>query len=667
MAITLVKQDSGFKIEFKGRTILEHTSETPCVLTGVGRPAVESLSGFFKVKEALPDLKGQVSFDIVGAGDREVVIKFGSSLMMSLTEEAGRLEIRLNSDNPEEDRLLLRMPSVLNERIYGGGEQYSRKTLNGKKLPIWISEPGVGRRKDLFSTVVAVRMGHFPKWYNTYYTQPTFLTSKGLYFHSHSSAYSELDFQKKEEYGLYFWDIPERITIGVEGDLAGAVSELSAMLGRQPSPPDWIYDGFILGVQGGAKIVKEKLARVKSSGVKVAGLWCQDWEGRRKTSFGSQLKWAWEPDETLYPDFKEYIADLRESGVRYLGYNNTFLTPGSRMWDEAVEKGYFIRRDDGSVYTVDVPFDPAGMVDFTNPEAVVWLKGIIRKNMIDTGLSGWMADFGEMVPHDTKMFSGESGLTYHNRYPVDWAKLNREVIEEAGLEDEIFTFMRAGYAGGAKYNTSVWNGDQLVDWSKEDGLPSSIMGSLTLGLCGVGYTHSDVGGYTTLFWKKRSKELLMRWAEYSAFTQTMRSHEGNRPENNVQYGSGDQETLIHLARMVRIFTGLKPYHTALSSEYREKGLPAMRLMEMHYPDEIGVLEKYSYQYLYGRDLLVAPVIKPGKTKWKVCFPTDNWVHLWSGHEYSGGIAMVDAPLGKPPVFYRKKSEYRDLFSKLREV
>lgn len=667
MAVSLVRKEEGFKIEFKGRTILNHNNGSSCILAGVGKPEVQSLSGFFKIREASPALKELAVIEIIREAENEVVILFENSLSMSLSEEDGRLEIRFDCKETSIDRLLLRLEGAAAERVYGGGEQYSRKILNGRKLPVWISEPGVGRGKNLFTAIVAARLGHFPKWYNTYYGLPTFLTSSGFYCHSHSSVYTELDFKKPDKYGLYFWEVPKRITIGVEDSLADAVGGISLLLGRQPALPEWIYDGFILGIQGGTRIVKDKLARVQSAGVKVAGIWCQDWEGRRKTSFGSQLKWAWESDETLYPGLRDYISELKDAGVRFLGYNNTFLTPGSAMFDEAVEKGYLITREDGSVYTVDVPFDPAGMVDFTNPEAKNWLKNIIRKNMIDIGLSGWMADFGEMIPHDTVLASGETGLSYHNRYPVDWAKLNREVIEEAGLSDEIFTFMRAGFSGSAQYNTSVWNGDQLVDWSKDDGIPSAIMASLTLGLTGVGYTHSDVGGYTTLGWKKRSKELLMRWAEYSAFTQTMRSHEGNRPDSNAQYGTADSEMLIHLGKMVRIFTALKPYHKALSTEYTETGLPSMRTMEMHYPDEIERLEKYPYQYLYGRDLLVAPVIKKGKRRWKVCFPSDTWVHLWTGAEYNGDLSVVDAPLGQPPVFYRRSSDFAPLFQKLREL
>ncbi len=668
MSFQLIRVPSGFSIEFKGRIILTHTVDSPCLSVGIGIPRVKSFSGFFRIKEARPKMNPLSSFEILEDDSFRGVIRLGNVLTMTIEELEGRLDFRFKAEAPRLNRFRINLKGIRNEKIYGGGEQYARKNLKGSKLPVWISEPGTGRRFDLFTILFAIRTGHIPRWYNTYFSMPTWLTSSGMFCHSHSSAYTELDFRNREKYSLYLWEVPECISLGLETDLKGALCGLTGLLGRQPELPEWLYDGFILGVQGGRTVVDKKLARVKAAGVKLAGLWCQDWEGRRKTSFGHQLRWAWKADETLYPDLSGYIKTLREEGIRFLGYNNTFLTPGSSMFDEALEKGYLIKREDGSLYTVDVPFDPAAMVDFTNPAASLWLKQIIKDNMIDTGLSGWMADFGEMIPHDCVPASGESGLTYHNRYPVDWARLNREAIIEAGREGDIFTFMRAGFSGASHYSCSNWTGDQLVDWSRADGLPSAIMASLTLGLSGIGYVHSDIGGYTTLGWKKRSRELLMRWAEFSAFTQTMRSHEGNRPGNNVQYGDGDSELLAHLARMTRIFSAMKPYHQLLSHEYQEKGLPPMRIMELHYPEQSGAFRKYRYQYLYGEDLLVAPVIKPGKREWKVYLPRDQWIHLWTGMESTGGgLIKVAATPGEPPVFYRKNSYHTQLFSGLRNL
>ena len=140
------------------------------------------------------------------------------------------------------------------------------------------------------------------------------------------------------------------------------------------------------------------------------------------------------------------------------------------------------------------------------------------------GFKGWMADFGEYLPADAICRNG-SGLENHNKWPMLWAKCNREAVREAGKEGEIVFFMRAGAAGSQNYATLIWAGDQCVDWSEDDGLPSVITAALSLGMSGFGLHTCDAGGYTTLFHLKRDKELLLRWLEFACFTPVMRTHE----------------------------------------------------------------------------------------------------------------------------------------------
>jgi alpha-glucosidase len=152
----------------------------------------------------------------------------------------------------------------------------------------------------------------------------------------------------------------------------------------------------------------------------------------------------------------------------------------------------------------------------------------------------------------------------------------------------------------------------------------------------------------------------MRWAEHAAFTQIMRSHEGNRPDACWQFNS-DRETLRHLARMTDIYTRLKPYHMHLAEQYEQTGRAPIAHPAMQYgPDE--TLHRLKYQYLYGEDLMVAPVYKKGVKRQKLYLPDDAWIHLWSGREYRSGWQTVDAPLGYPPVFYRKGSTFKELFA-----
>jgi len=214
----------------------------------------------------------------------------------------------------------------------------------------------------------------------------------------------------------------------------------------------------------------------------------------------------------------------------------------------------------------------------------------------------------------------------------------------------------------------MWNGDQMVDWSVDDGLPSVIPASLSLGLSGFGISHSDIGGYTTFDNQLgkiiRSKELFMRWTELAAFTPVMRTHEGNRPEINCQFDF-DDEALDHLATMVSIHVNLKPYLQKLNEENSKSGIPFMRNLYTNYPTEDT--KDIQYEYLLGRDILVSPVIKPGEENHEVFLPDDVWIDLWDEKEYRGGVHTIASPIGKPPVFIRKKSQFKTELLTIKEV
>ena len=275
-----------------------------------------------------------------------------------------------------------------------------------------------------------------------------------------------------------------------------------------------------------------------------------------------------------------------------------------------------------------------------------------------------MADFGEYLPADA-VCKGGSGLVTHNQWPMLWAKCNREAVEEAGKLGDCVFFMRAGAAGSQKYSTLLWAGDQCVDWSEDDGLPSVITAALSAGLSGFGLHTCDIGGYTTLFHLHRDEELLRRWLEFACFTPVMRTHEGNRPDSNVQlYDSA--ETLAFAARLTAVHDRLLPYFRRCIAENTERGLPVMRPLFFAAPEHALAWSHLAHSYLLGGDLLVAPVVEPAADSRWVFLPAGDWVHRWSGRPYAPGEHEVPAPLGEPPVFYRASSAFADLFASLRE-
>ena len=335
-----------------------------------------------------------------------------------------------------------------------------------------------------------------------------------------------------------------------------------------------------------------------------------------------------------------------------LGYCNPFLAVEKPLYEYASKMGYCVKDKDGKDYYVKITTFPAAMVDLTNPQAYEWLKGIIKKNMVEFGFSGWMADFGEYLPTDCVLHSGEDAKLVHNTWPALWAKLNREVVEETGNLGKIMFFTRAGFTGTPKYSTMMWNGDNHVDYSVDFGLPSVIPAMLSLTCSGFGLSHSDIGGYTTFMKLKRSEELYMRWCEMNAFSVLMRGHEGLNPDLNAQFDASEK-VLAHGAKMSRIHKALMPYLKKAVSYNAQSGVGVVRPLFFYYDEPDAYNE--GYEYLLGRDVLVAPILKKDAYSREVYLPDDEWIHIESKREYKGGRYNIPAPLGEIPVFVRKNA------------
>ncbi|MEY4056317.1 MAG: hypothetical protein RL519_1652, partial [Pseudomonadota bacterium] len=250
--------------------------------------------------------------------------------------------------------------------------------------------------------------------------------------------------------------------------------------------------------------------------------------------------------------------------------------------------------------------------------------------------------------------------------PVLWAEVNAQAVESRRKTGDAVFFMRAGFSGVQGHCPLLWAGDQSVDFTRHDGIGTVITAALSAGLVGNAYSHSDCGGYTSLLGNVRTVELMERWCELSAFAPVMRSHEGNRPDDNLQYDS-TPDLLACFARWSRVHAHLAPYVRHLCGEAVELGLPAQRPLFLHFPEDER-LYAVQDQYLYGADMVVAPVIEDGARERQVILPGDGqWVHAFTDEVYPAGIHTVAAPIGCPPVFYNISSDYAELFAGLRKL
>ena len=544
-------------------------------------------------------------------------------------------------DNYEETNFWFSLESFeyQKETIRGCGLQYTDGDLRGKEIPIWVSE---WYHNQLYSDELErIR----PPLNTSYHPQPMFKSSRGYTFCAYGSSYAKFDFTKENVHQFYFVDMPYRIEINLRGFDGGNP--------LYPPLAEWVHNGVILGVQGGTEVVEEKLEKMSQCGTKISGIWAQDWSGKRITSFGKRVFWNWKWNEEFYPNLKEKIIQWKDQyeGCRFLTYINPYIAVDGSLFTEANENDYLVKRLDSEekVYLIDFGEFDGGIVDLTNPRAFQWYKKVIQKNLIDIGISGWMADFGEYLPCDVRVHANIPGSLIHNLWPILWARCNHEAIRDAGKLDEIIFFMRSGYLNIQRYCPLFWTGDQSVDFSNECGLPAGLRSALSLSLSGILCIHTDIGGYFSRK-NQRSNEVLLRWCEMETFNILMRTHEGNRPSTNVQFDH-DLNTMKFFSRMSQIHFHLKPYSRHV-------------LFHAHQKHQSSIIPLNNQEYFFGDDLLIAPVLQNNTNKWNVIIPDGEWIHLWTQRIFYPGEYEVDAPVGYPPVFYRSNTQWKDLFEEI---
>ena len=550
------------------------------------------------------------------------------------------------------------------EEVYGFGEQFRDFNLVGTTFPLLVQEQGIGRGEQPITFLADLTNWAGANLGVTYAAWPTYVTNSNRSFAladvESSGGFGVVDMSRSGELTFETW----APTVKAELAAAGSPKELMSVRAAGVSHPplaDWAQRGAILGLQGGTEKVRQVVAEMQAAGTQISGVWLQDWVGKRQTSFGSQLWWTWQLDEEQYPGWDQMVADFEDQGIRVLTYVNPFLADAAdkadpnirNLYQEAEEKGFLIKNQEGGTYVIETVGFPVGLMDLTNPAARDWYADVIATEVIAEGAAGFMADFGEALPFDAVLFEGDA-LQQHNRYPELWAETVRTACDRAGQPD-CMAFMRASYLGSPKSVPMMWAGDQMVTYAPQDGLASTVLGMNAGGVSGFPLWHSDIGGYTSInaVVKNyvRPPNLNARWAEYQAFGVMMRTHETNRPEQNQQVFDSP-ETIAPFALASRWYAALYDYRKTVIDEATATGIPAMRHSWLVHPGTKAA--DADLQFFLGDHLLMAPVLSEDATTTKVTFPPGTWTHLLTGETFQGDQEVeVDSPLGTPAVFVQQ--------------
>lgn len=362
---------------------------------------------------------------------------------------------------------------------------------------------------------------------------------------------------------------------------------------------------------------------------------------------------TWGKDK--FPEPEKMLGKLKDEGFKIV----TIIDPGVKkdkgyfMYDQGIENGYFATEKDGIPYVNEVWPGEALYPDFSDePVRKWWAKS--QKIMMDYGVAGIWNDMNEPasfkgpLPDDVQ-FKNDGHPTdhkeIHNVYGQLMSKATYEGIKES-TNKRPFVITRACYAGIQKYST-VWTGDNHSFWEH---LRMSIPQLLNLGLSGVAFAGSDVGG----FQYDCTGELLSRWSQVGAFTPLFRNHSCIHSKSQEPW-EFDKQTEDINRKYIKLRYKLLPYLYDLLWKSENTGLPIMRPLMLHYEDDKNTYE-INDQFLCGENILVAPVVEQGKTHRALYLPEGNWVDYWTKEVVKGGKTILrEAPLDTCPIYIKEGS------------
>lgn len=516
---------------------------------------------------------------------------------------------------------------------YGAGERGHKFNLRGDTLTMY-------NRQNYGYT------GDDPRISQMNITMPLFLASEGfaIVFDDYAAATMALT-----DPIVYTTESRKPVTyyyIGGCDNLADLTEQLTELTGRQPMPPLWSL-GYITSKYGYRTQAETTgvIDTLRTQGYPVDGIVLDlYWYGKEE----DMGRLAWDPEQ--WPDHKGMLRSLDSLGVKVVAISQPYVLRNGRAIDNynaLAPTGIFVADSTGGPQEVKIWVGEGAMFDVSNPATRRWLADRYEA-LTDEGMGGWWGDLGEpeVHPESGLHHNGLTAREYHNKYGNDWSSIISELYAEKYPDRRLMTLMRGGTTGLQRHSVFPWSTDVSRSWG---GLEPQIRIMLNSGLSGLGYMSSDLGGFAVDPKHAYMPELYRRWVHAGLFTPVFRTH-ATRYAEPYHYPDMADDMLAIVKERYRWL----PYNYTLAYENARYGWPLVR--PLGFAD--GTTAQYDavpHEYLWGADVLVAPIVTPGSESREVRFPAGSeWIDFNNPRQRFEGGSLVDynAGLGLP-LFVRE--------------
>lgn len=490
------------------------------------------------------------------------------------------------------------------EMIFGCGESATGLNKVGQKVNLFVTDPQGPETDQMYKPI------------------PFFMSNRGYGMFMHTSAPVTCDF------GATYIGL-NKMFMGDEnldlfvffGEPKDILDEYTDLVGKPGMPPLWSFGTWMSRITYfSEKEGYDVAANIRKNKYPCdvihfdTGWFDVDWQCDYKFS------------ENRFQNPRQMLKDLKSQGFHVCLWQLPYFTPKNRYFPELIEKNMYVKNGNGELPYEDV------VLDFSNPETVNWYQNKLA-GLLNIGVSAIKVDFGEAAPLNGIYASGKSGWYEHNLYPVRYDMAVSEITKK--LHNENIMWARAAWAGSQRYPLH-WGGDAATT---NTGMLGTLRAGLSFGLSGFSFWSHDMGGFV----KSTPEDLYCRWLPFGFLTSHTRAH-GAPPTEPWLYDSKRVQDVFRKSAEMKY--RLMPYVYAQAKECTEKGLPMLRALFVEFPDDPGAW-RVDDEYLFGSQILVAPLLESGITGRTVYLPEGKWIDYQTEKVYEGGWHRIEA--GSLPI------------------